>query len=102
MKMMKTLPERPMPNHSTASGIHAIGEIGRNSSTNGRMNRSMRSLRPITMPRGMAMAEASAHDRKMRPRLVPVCLKSWPDPTSDPSVSTTASGLGSRVVLRMR
>jgi hypothetical protein len=57
-KIRKIGERSPTPNHRIASGIQAIGEIGRRPCTRGFRNACAVANQPINMPTGIASAAA--------------------------------------------
>src|SRR5262245_32029798 len=68
-QMMKILPASCVPNHKTASGIHANGMTKRNDSTSGSNSSQIRLDRPRSTPSGMAVSAARRNPRATRRRL---------------------------------
>ena len=66
MKMMKIADGSPIPNHTIANGIHAIGDTDRKKLIHGSSVARVPALRPITSPSGTAAITAVTNPHATR------------------------------------
>ena len=85
-----------MPKMKSASGIHAMPEIGRSTSIVGSTIASSVRDRPIARPSGIAITAAMPTLSSMRPKLIAACRNSSRSAARSAKASPTASGEGSR------
>src|SRR3954452_4893262 len=100
--MMNTGKVSPIPKMKRPSGIQAMPEIGRRSSTSGSMNAFASRLSPIAKPSGTASATATARLTTSRVTLTSACSNNSPSAASAVSASRTRSGDGSWIGLAFR
>src|SRR6266542_3266565 len=83
-----------MPNQTMASGIHAMGGIGRSTCSTRSVDRSTRGERPTATPSPIASAAAAVDPASTRARLTATCLASSPELRSTRNACATRTGEG--------
>src|SRR4030095_1045668 len=93
-KIRKIGERSPTPNHRMASGIQAMGEIGRRPWTSGFRNACANPNQPISIPTGTASATASRYPTVTRKSEATRCLSSSPCRSRSTSPTATCPGVG--------
>ena len=96
MKMMNDADASPIPSHNIASGIHAIGGMGRNNSKMGFIYLLRKGESPIVNPRADPRINAQTNPITVRFRLAKICGNITPLATSEYSADSTCVGAGKK------